>query len=502
MHVQALMTAAGSECLPLQHATSSPPPLVVDLDNTLVKTDLLIESLVALLKKQPFALLLVSFWLTHGIARMKREVARRTPVNIPNLPWRTDVIEFLKAQRAEGRSLVLATGCDMSFAQEIAAYLGLFDQVLASDGKVNLCGKQKRAVLAARFGERGFDYVADGSGRIANDLAVWRSARKAIVVSSGRRVRAIAAKATEIDRVFTGGRAGLMSWLKVLRPAHWVKNLLIFAPLVAAHRLYETALIGKLCVAFTALSFCASAGYLFNDVMDVEADRHHPRKRHRAFAAGDLPLSQALLAAPLLAITGCVLSAMISTLLFEILTVYVLISGAYSLKIRNIAVFDVLCLAGLYTIRILAGSAATGIWLSPWLLAFSLFLFLSLALVKRYSELVVMRKIDGDAAKARGYEPGDGELLAAMGITSGYLGVVVLSLYLAGEKAAMLYRQPSILWFLCLLLLYWVSYVWLTAHRGRMHDDPIVFAIHDQISRIVLLLMFVVMLLSGIRVPL
>ena len=292
-----------------------------------------------------------------------------------------------------------------------------------------------------------------------------------------------------IDRVFADAKTGLVKRLKALRPAHWVKNLLVLVPLFAAHRFQDIALLEKSLLAFVAFGCCASSGYLFNDLIDLDADRHHPQKRIRPFAAGDLPLSYALATIPALLIFGCFLGAWVSPLFLAMLLVYFALSATYSLHIKKIAVLDVLFLAGLYSVRIMAGSAAAGIWSSHWLLAFSTFLFFSLALVKRYGELVIMRRVEGEGAKARAYELSDGELLAAMGTASGYLAVLVLALYIASDKAGTLYAQRELLWFLCPLLLYWISHVWLTAHRGKMRDDPVVFAIGDLTSRILILLM-------------
>jgi 4-hydroxybenzoate polyprenyltransferase len=443
--------------------------LVVDLDGTLVKTDLLMESLVALFRKQPLCLFLLPLWMARGKAWFKHEVARRVSLDVTTLPWRTEFIASLGRQRGDGRSLVLATGSDERIARQVADHLKLFDLVLASDGITNLCGKAKRDCLVSRFGEKGFDYAADGGG--GSDLAVWSSARQDIHLNSESPAR----KAVE--------------GLKALRLPHWLKNLLVFVPLAAAHRLHDVALLEKSTMAFVAFGCCASSGYLFNDLLDLEADRHHPHKRLRALAAGDLPLSYALVAIPALLIFGCWLGFVASPLLCAILAIYFAMSAAYSLHIKKVAVLDVLFLAGLYTVRIMAGSAAVGIWSSHWLLAFSTFLFFSLALVKRYGELVIMRRVDGDGAKARGYELGDAELLATMGTASGYLAVLVLALYIASDKAQMLYAHRELLWFLCPLLLYWISYIWLAAHRGKMPDDPVQFAIRDRTSGILILLM-------------
>lgn len=444
------------------------PPLVVDLDRTLVKTDLLIETVFSLLRRQMGCLFLLPLWIAHGKAWFKHEVARRLSPDAAALPWRSELIEDLRRQRAEGRSLVLATGSDMLIARKAADHLKFFDLVLASDGTANLAGETKRSCLVSRFGEKAFDYAA-GGGR--SDRAVWKSARKAILVRQEPHIWA--------------------NCLKALRPRQWLKNLLVFVPLIAAHHFLDKASLERSVLAFVAFGCCASSGYLFNDLIDLEADRHNPEKRLRPLAAGDLPLSYALLMIPALVAVGCVAAAVVSPLLFAILLIYFAMSAAYSLHIKRVAVLDVLFLAGLYTVRIMAGSAATGIWPSHWLLALTIFLFFSLALVKRYAELVIMGKVDGNGAKARAYELSDGELLATMGTASGYLAVLVLALYIATDKARTLYAGRELLWILCPLLLYWISYVWLTAHRGKMPGDPVEFATSDRTSRILILLMAV-----------
>lgn len=468
---------------------SPEPPLVVDLDGTLVKTDLLWESTLGLLRRQPMYLFLLPVWLTRGKASLKRNVAFRTSLDVRTLPWRIDFIEYLARERARGRSLVLATGSDMQLAGQAADHLKLFDEVLASDGTTNLTGETKRDLLVARFGERGFDYAADGGGIGRRDLVVWASARRAILVNPAPPISSAAARVAEIDKVFTEPRATLANRLKALRPRHWLKNLLVLVPLIAAHHFRDIPLLEKLLVAFVAFGCCASGGYVFNDLIDLEADRHHPQKRFRPFASGDLPLSYAVVIVPSLLAIGFFLGMMVSPLLLVILLVYFAMSAAYSLRVKNVVLLDVLFLAGLYTVRIMAGSAATGIWPSHWLLAFSTFLFFSLSLVKRYSELVIMRRVDGDQAKARAYEQGDGELLAAMGMASGYLAVLVLALYIATGTAQSLYAGREWLWLLCPLLLYWISYIWLIAHRGKMPGDPVEFATHDRTSRVLIGLM-------------
>ena len=448
------------------------PPLAVDLDGTLVRTDLLLESLLALLKRNPLYLLVLPLWLLRSKAYFKQQIARRVSLDLGTLPYRQDLLDDLKAQRAQGRRLVLATACDLQIASQVADHLKLFDAVFASDGIVNLSGESKRKRLVSEFGEKGFDYAGDGG----NDRAVWASARRAIVLQDPR--------------------PRLAEYLKPLRPQHWLKNILVFVPLLAAQRFLERALLEKAILAFVAFGSFASGGYLLNDLFDLAADRHHPHKRLRPFAAGDLPLAYGIAMIPALIALGCLIGLMVSPLFLAVVLTYLALTTAYSFHLRKVVLLDVIILAGLYSMRLMAGSAAVGIWPSHWLLAFSTFLFFSLALVKRYSELIVMRKQDGAKTTERAYEPGDGELLSAMGIASGYLAVLVLALYINTDTAQAFYSRYQLIWLQCPLLFYWISHVWLIAHRGQMADDPVVFAVNDGTSRMLALLMLAVTLVA------
>lgn len=476
-----------STCTPktAKEKVGSSPVLVVDLDGTLVKTNLLLESLLALLKQKPQCLFLLPVWLMKGRANLKQEVARRVLLDASLLPYRSELLDYLRLQRAEGRSIVMATCSDARIANQVAEHLNVFDEIFASDGTSNLCGEVKRNRLVRAYEEKGFDYAGDER----RDMTVWSSARKAILINPSSRMKSQVSKITQVDRLFEAPRKSIWNYFSPLRPKHWLKNLLVFVPLFAAHRFYEPLLWGKALVAFLAFGCCASGGYLFNDIFDLAADRHHPKKRLRSFASGDLPLSYGLAMIPLLAVVGGLLGALIGRLFLGALLLYFALTFAYSLRIKKIVLLDVIFLAGLYTLRIMAGSAAVAIWPSPWLLAFSTFFFLSLALVKRYSELVIMRTIEGDTAKARSYELSDAELLAAKGTASGYVAVLVLALYITSGAANVLYGRHQLLWFLCPLLLYWIGRAWLIAHRGQMDDDPVVFAMNDRTSRILILLM-------------
>jgi 4-hydroxybenzoate polyprenyltransferase len=288
--------------------------------------------------------------------------------------------------------------------------------------------------------------------------------------------------------------ATLRDYLKALRPQHWLKNLLVFVAILAAHRFMEPVLLARTFVEFVAFCCFASSGYLVNDLCDLQADRQHPQKRLRPFASGRLPLAYALTAAPALAVLGCVLAGLLSALSLGVVLLYFALTLGYSFTFKRVVLLDVLVLAGLYTLRIVAGAAAISSWPSVWLLAFSMFLFISLAFIKRYAELMIKRATAGDQATARGYELSDAELLASKGTASGYAAVLVLALYIASGTVNAPYSRHQLIWLVCPLLLYWVGYLWLIAHRGRMHHDPLVFALRDRTSRVLILLMLVTVL--------
>ena len=444
------------------------PPLVVDLDGTLIKTDLLLESVCSLLRQEPLALFALPIWLLKGRAHLKREIAQRVQFDPALLPYRTELLDYLRAEHDKGRSIILATASDERFATQVADHLTLFDMVLASDGITNLAAERKRARLVAQFGEKGFDYAGDES----RDLAVWSSARKAIVVSPNPRLKQAAVKVSQFERAFAEPGASVAEYLRALRPQQWLKNILVFVPLFAAHLFTEPILLVRTIIAFVAFCCCASSGYLVNDLCDLSADRHHPAKRLRPFASGELPLAYGFAMAPVLAVFGCLLAGLLSRLSLGIVVLYFIVAAAYTLSLKKEVLLDVFTLASLYTLRIIEGGLAAAVPLSVWLLAFSMFLFLSLAFIKRYAELVIMRSVDGDQAKARSYELSDAVLLVVQGMASGYAAVLVLSLYIGSGAVKVLYSTHEVLWLVCPLLLYWISYLWLVAHRGKMHHDP------------------------------
>jgi 4-hydroxybenzoate polyprenyltransferase len=471
---------------------TSSTPLIVDLDGTVTQTDLLIESIARLARQEPLALFALPGWLLKGRAYFKRQIAKQVEIDPILLPYRTALLDYLRAQHDKGRTIALATASDERLASQVAAHLKLFDRVLASDGITNLSGEHKRARLVEEFGERGFDYVGNGS----RDLPVWSSARKAIVVNRNARLLRAVARVTECESAFADRGASLSDYLSALRPEQWLKNLLVFLPLFAAHLFFDPVLVARTIVAFMAFCCCASAGYLLNDVLDLQADRRHPQKRLRPFASGRVPLAFAVFMAPALLALGCVLAAALSGLVLAVVVLYFVLTLAYSLALKRVALLDILVLASLYTLRLVAGSAAIAVPPSVWLLGFSMFLFTSLAFIKRYAELVIMRTVEGERATARGYELSDAELLASKGTASGYAAVLVLALYIASGAVKALYSRHQLIWLVCPLLLYWLGYLWLIAHRGKMFHDPLVFALRDRTSRILILLMLATFLLA------
>ena len=463
-------------------------PLAVDLDGTLLHADTLWESAVALLARNPLYVFLLPVWLLRGRAHLKRMLARRAPLDPATLPYDGRVLGLLAA--SDDRPRWLVTAADHGHADAIAAHLGLFEGVIASDGVSNLAGPAKAAALVQRFGERGFDYL--GNGNV--DLRVWRHARRGWVVNAPASLSRRAAAVTDVVQHWPARRAGLDTWMRAIRLHQWLKNLLVFVPLVAAHRFLEPAAVLAALQAFVAFGLCASGVYIANDLVDLPSDRQHPRKRLRPFAAGRIPVLHGLVVSPLLALAGVALAWSVAPLFAAVLVAYWLATLGYSLWFKRIAMLDVTVLAGLYTLRIIGGAVAIAVPLSFWLLAFSMFVFLSLAMLKRYTELAAMAASGRDRAQGRGYATADLPLLQSLGGASGFIAVLVLALYINSPDSVELYSRPQLLWLLCPLLLYWVGRAWAVAHRGRMHDDPVVFAVTDRVSQAVALLCGLVVL--------
>jgi len=436
------------------------------------------ESALWMLRDSPLDVLRMPGWLMVGKASLKRKLADRASFNPASLPYNEELIEWLEAQREEGRTLVLCTASDAAIANAIADHLGVFDEVMASDGAVNLAGRHKAAALERLYGERGFDYVGNSNA----DLAVWERARRAIVVNAPEALVRKARALCEVEQVFPGTKPGLSALRRTLRVHQWMKNLLLFVPLMAAHAFASIEPWMALVLAFVSFSLCASTVYIANDLLDLESDRLHPRKRTRPFASGLVPAWMGVVLAPLLLLVSLLLGARVGGDFLPWLLFYFFVTCVYSWWLKRLILVDCLTLAMLYTLRIVAGAAAAGIALSFWLLAFSVFLFLSLAFVKRYAELQVQILNDKTKAHGRGYLTSDAPLVQMLGICAGYAAVVVLSLYLNSDAVLTLYKTPQIVWGAVPVILFWISWIWMQAHRGRMHDDPLVFAVKDKAS--------------------
>lgn len=457
---------------------STSHPLVVDLDGTLLHTDTLHESALQMLRDHPASTLKIPAWLASGKAQMKRQISAVAQLNPETLPYNQALLDWLREQRAAGRRLVLCTATDRPIAEGIARHLALFDEVMASDGTVNLAGANKAEALVARFGAGGFDYAGNSSA----DLAVWAKAREAIVVNAPKALLASAQKKFTVSKVFAAPERGFSVWRRALRLHQWLKNLLIFMPLLAAHQLGDGHAWGVLGLAFLAFSLCASSVYLANDLLDLESDRLHPRKRNRPFASGVLPVWTGVVLAPVLLAVSLLLAGRVGTSFQGWLAFYFVLTCLYSWVLKRLILIDCLTLAMLYTLRVLAGAAAVGLQLSFWLLAFSVFLFLSLAFVKRYAELELQRESGRSKLHGRGYHTSDAPLIQTMGITAGQASVLVLALYLNSDAVTKLYKNPELVWGAVPVMLFWVHWMWMQAHRGQMHDDPLVFAVKDRIS--------------------
>lgn len=455
-------------------------PLIVDLDGTILRSDVLVESAFSFLRHNPLQAFRPVIWLARGKANLKARLADAVDVDATSLPYDDGVISFLQNQKTAGRPMVLATASHKKYAEAIGSHLGLFDRVLATNGSTNLSAKKKRDLLVAEYGEKGFDYL----GNSQDDLDVWASAHTAHIANPEMGVERAAKRLGNVAQVIRTPGRPVRAWVKQLRVHQWSKNALIFVPLLASHRLAELDLLLTGFLALFLFSLCASSVYLLNDLLDLEDDRKHASKRHRPLASGAIPIKAALIAFPALLVTAFTASALLMPLKFTAaLAAYYCLTLAYSFALKRVMTVDVIVLAMLYTVRIVAGTFAFEVALTFWMLAFSMFLFLSLAMVKRYTELRELRSRGRtELSGGRGYYPSDLEMISSLGAASGLLSVMVLALYIQDQNTQALYRYPEIIWLACPVLLYWIARTWMVAHRGWMHDDPVVFAIKDRNS--------------------
>lgn len=473
-------------------------PCVVDLDGTLISTDSLHESVLKLMFMNPFIVLKFVFWLLSGKARFKAKVSSLIEIDAATLPYNSELIEWLVVQKDGGRALVLCTAADKKIADAISNHLQIFDEVLASDGVSNLAGANKGEALKNRFGEKGFDYAGDSDV----DLGVWKFARKAILVGCSPALCQKVTDICEIDAVMPNKNANFLSIIKALRLHQWAKNVLLFVPILAAHEISDVGLLFNVALAFVAFGLTASAVYLVNDLADLDNDRRHPRKSRRPFAAGDIPLLYGVFLSPLLLTVSFLIASYVNNGFLLWLVAYLCITTLYTFVLKKLVLVDCLTLAFLYTLRIVAGAAVIEQELSFWLIAFAVFLFLSLAFIKRNSEINSVEVIRNGEISGRGYSESDGLLVLVMGVAACYSSVTVFALYLNSEAITLLYKLPEVMWAQVPTLLFWMSWMWLQSHRANMHDDPLVFAIKDKVSLICGLMFGLVGVIASVGLPL
>ena len=426
------------------------------------------------------------FWLLQGKAGFKARVSNHISLAVHTLVYQDELLDYLTQQKRNGRSLWLATATHRSIAEAVAAHLGIFDGVFASNAQFNLNGQHKAQALIEKFGDKGFVYAANAHV----DLKVWRHAAAAIVVNADTALANAAAKLCEVESVIPAPKSQglLFKLLRAMRIYQWVKNLLVFAALILSHSIGQPGLVLLSVLAFFSFSFAASCIYVINDLVDLDADRIHPLKRHRVFAAGILPLYWGAILVPLLLLASLTIAWYINPLFLAAVLAYVIVTTAYSFYLKRFALLDVFSLTSLYTLRIIAGALAISVAVSYWLLAFSMFIFLSLALAKRYMELYNLKQQTAGKQVTRGYHVDDLQVVGLFGISSGYLSVMVTVLYIHDLQADALYTHPVWLWAVALAILYWITRLWLLTYRGELHEDPVIFAINDRPSYVIMLI--------------
>jgi 4-hydroxybenzoate polyprenyltransferase/phosphoserine phosphatase len=469
-------------------------PLCVDLDRTLVRTDTLHEQLVNALRN-PRLLVRLPGLLLAGKAAFKAALARDTSLGVDHLPYNDELIEWIRVQRAAGRWIVLATAASEHIAREVASHLGIFDEVIASTAERNLRGAAKADALVQRFGEKNFDYAGDSG----SDVDVWRHAHAAILVAASSRDRRRAVAVAAIEHEFPGRKGTVAALVRALRPHQWSKNLLVFVPVVTARAVLDSGSLISAAIAFLAFSAAASGVYVLNDLMDLSADRLHPRKRQRPFASGALSLSAAVVLVPSLWGIGIGLATLVG--LTSIIALYVVVSTLYSVFVKEFPLVDIFTLAALYSVRLFGGGEASGHRVTLWLLGFSSFLFLGLAAMKRVSEVQALRADGRSGLARRQYSESDLPVLVGIGCSAAFAASVVLALYVQAEFGTNMVGRSGLLWSIVPLFLFWQCRLWLATSRGQMTDDPIVYAVRDWVSRLAALVLFVVFTIAmwGVR---
>lgn len=461
-----------------QAGTADRTPLIVDVDGTLIRSDLLFEAALQLIATQPWNSWKLVTWLAGGKASLKRNLVESTDPHIATMPLRDETVAAIAAAKAAGRPVWLASASDHRWVEQIAARVDGIDGVLGSDGVTNLSGANKASALVERFGHKGFDYIGDHHV----DMPVWDAARRPIVIAQSNGLERAVKRRFPDAEIIARPRTPITPYFKAMRPYQWAKNALVFLPAIAGHSIGDPKVLLAAIMAFFAFSFAASSAYIINDLLDLPGDRDHHRKSKRPFAAAVIPIPRGIMMSAGLMVLAIGLGALLPLEFLVILLAYVVLTLAYSFYLKRQMLIDVIILGGLYTIRVLGGIAATGEEKSQWLLMFCLFFFLSLAIVKRCSELVARREAGKSSPPGRGYAINDLAMLLPLGAAAGYASVMVVMLYLSSPKITGLYAHPLRMWLICPLLIYWISRALMLSNRNQMHDDPIIFAMTDKVS--------------------
>ena len=386
-----------------------------------------------------------------------------------------------------GAPVYLASASNEKFVAAVAAHVGLFDGWFASDARTNVSAGNKAARLVEAFGEGGFDYIGNDKA----DLPVWAAAARRIGVRTSPQLSGkLAALGVE---VVNSPKASLKQWVKLIRVHQYAKNALVFLPLLTAHKFNLISLFDTVLAAI-AFSLCASSVYIFNDLVDLAADRDHPTKQNRPLASGAIPIKDGVIVMALLFLAAVAIAACVSWPFLGVLLFYFALTNAYTCWLKTKMLIDVVALAMLYSLRVIGGAAAIGVPVSEWLIGFSMFIFASLALVKRYIELATRLDKELPDPSNRNYRLGDMQIVAALAAASGFNAVTVFALYVSSDAVKPLYRHPHLLWLVCPVLMYWISRMLMMAHRRLVHDDPIVFALRDPVSIIAGALIAAIML--------
>ncbi len=469
--------------------------LFVDLDGTLIATDTLLESIVLLLKTYPLKIFLLILWVFKGKSYFKSKITQFNTVRADLLPYNEEVLNYIKEEKGKGRKIYLLTAANQMIADDVADYLGIFSGTFGSTDKVNLSGDRKLKTIFQTINNTQFDYIGNSKA----DIPIWEKSNKIIMVNPKTGIKNKFLKNDNVQLIRVSRKITKTKILvKEIRVYQWAKNLLLFLPIIMAHQFNNANLLAAALWAFVSFSFCASAVYILNDLLDLETDRKHPTKKNRPLASGLMSVTTGVLLIFLLLFTSVFISVkMLSTAFLLILIIYMIFTTAYSIILKQIMLIDVIVLGGLYTLRIAAGSFATGVEVSSWLLVFSMFFFLSLAFMKRYADLILMKQNNQNEIAGRGYHIDDIDLVQKSGITSGFMAMLVLALYINSDNVIELYKSPMLIWFMIPVLFYWLMRMWMVTNRGEMADDPIIYAIRDRTTYVVMTIIGIIMILAA-----